>query len=135
MISTVLPSLVLSLTVLASPLQVVSKPSLRENAETALREALRLIEAKDYRTFLLQFMPPEMVKTKTKSEAALNEWIEYFATHGVVYTLPKIKEAIRVSPKYDDAKATATFPLKENDGTKWFKLIKIGRNWYVDPWQ
>jgi hypothetical protein len=135
MMTGVLPSLVLSLSILAVPVQVVSKPPLRENAEASLREALRLIEAKDYRTFLLEFMPPEFVKTRTKSAAALDEWVEYFAKQGVVYTLPKIKEASKVTPTYDEAKTTATFPLKEYDGTKWYKLLKIGKYWYVDPMQ
>src|SRR5688572_17168819 len=115
MMTGVLPSLVLSLSILAVPVQVVSKPPLRENAEASLREALRLIEGKDYRTFLLEFMPPEFVKTRTKSAAALDEWVEYFAKQGVVYTLPKIKEASKVTPTYDEAKTTATFPLKEYD--------------------
>jgi len=135
MISIVLPPLILCLTVVVAPLQVTSKPPTREKAETAILDALRLIESKDYRTFLLEFMPPELVKTKAKSVAALDEWVEYFATHGVVYTLPKIKEASRVAPTYDEAKATATFPLKDYDGTKWYKMIKIGRYWYVDPLQ
>ncbi|HXT71038.1 MAG TPA: hypothetical protein VN700_14850 [Vicinamibacterales bacterium] len=63
------------------------------------------------------------------------EWVDYFATHGVVFTLPRMKEASKVTPKYDDAKTAATFPLKEYDGTKWSKMIKIGRYWHVEPKQ
>src|SRR5687768_7200574 len=134
MISAVVPSLVLCLA-LAAPFQVVSNPSAREKAETAILEALRLLEAKGYQKFLLEFMPPEMVKTKTKSSAALDEWVQYFTTYGLGFTLPRIKEASKTTPKYDESKTTATFPLKDYDGTKWFKMIKIGRYWYVEPYQ
>ena len=39
--------------ILASP-QTAPKPGPRENVDTAIGEAIRLLESKDYRTFLLQ---------------------------------------------------------------------------------
>lgn len=133
MMPTVLSSLALCLSMFFNPLQVASRPSPRENVGTAILEAIRLLESKDYKTFLMEFIPPDVVKARTASPAALNEWVEGFAAHSVGFLLPRLKEASKLTPTYDGQKTTATFQLKDYDGTKWFKMVKIDRYWYVEP--
>jgi hypothetical protein len=139
MISTVLSSLALSLTIFAVPQQVTSTPSPRENVETTVEEAIRLLESKDYRTFLVEFFPPEWVKAKTGEPGGLNAWVDVFLAHSVGFLLPMLKGATTVAPAYDEAKTTAIFHLKMQEGTesftRAFKMVKIGRYWYIEPKQ
>ena len=113
----------------ASP-QTASKPDPREAVETAIGAAIHLLESKDYRTFLLQFIPPEQVKARGGSPEALDAWVEYFSAqaHSV---LAALKYARTQTPTYDATKTTATFPLKEEAGPESLKMVKIGRFWYI----
>ena len=139
MISAVLPSLALCLTIFAVPPQVTPKPSPRENVETTVVEALRLLASKDYRTFLQEYFPPEWVKAKMAEPGGLNAWVDVFVTHSLGFVLPPLKQASTLKPTYDEAKTTAVFHIKIQEGkesyTKAFKMVKIGRNWYIEPRQ
>src|SRR4051812_37100467 len=100
MTSVILPLLVLCLVFVGVPFQTVTKPASRERAETAILDGLRLIDAKDYQAFLVEFMPPEIVKERTKSADTTKAWVQYFTTYGIVYLLPRMKEASKVTPVF-----------------------------------
>jgi hypothetical protein len=139
MISTVLPSLALCLSMFAVPLQVTPKPSPRENVETTVVEALRLLQSKDYRTFLQKYFPPEWVKAKMAEPGGLNAWVDGWAANSLGNVLGHLKQASTLKPTYDEAKTTAIFRLTIQEGTasftKDFKMVKIGRYWYIEPRQ
>jgi hypothetical protein len=123
-------SVMLCLTIFVASPQTVSKPGPRENVETAVGEAIHLLESKDYKTFLLQFAPPDQVKARGGSPEALDAWVGYFSNQadGV---LAAFKYARTQTPTYDDAKTTATYPLKGDSGPKSLTMVKIGRYWYL----
>jgi hypothetical protein len=77
--SVVLPSVVLCITMFVASPQTASKPAPRENLDTAIGEAIHLLESKDYRTFLLRFVPPDQVKARGGSPEALDAWVEFFS--------------------------------------------------------
>jgi len=139
MISTVLPSLALCLNMFAVPLQVTPKPSPRENVETTVVEALRVLESKDYRTFLQEFFPPESVKDMLAQFGGIDAWVDTFVAHSLGNVLQHLKQARTVKPTYDEAKTTAFFLLTIQDGTatftKNYKMVKVGRYWYIEPRQ
>jgi len=112
------------------PPQTVSKPSPRENAEAAVGEAIRVLESKDYRTFLLQFVPPDQVKERGGAPEALAAWVDLFSTRADSL-LAALKYARTHTPTYDDAKTTATFSLKGEGGPDSLRMVKIGRYWYL----
>jgi hypothetical protein len=110
--------------------QTAPKPSPREKVETAIAEGTRLLESKDYTTFLLQFVPPDQVKKLGGSPEALDAWVEHFAAQAPA-VLAALKDASTQSPTYDDTYTIATFPLKAESGPKTLRMVKIGRYWYV----
>jgi len=110
--------------------QTASKPDPREKVETAIGAAVHLLESKDYRTFLLQFVPPDQVKARGGSPKDLDAWVEYFSGQANS-VLAALKDAMTQTPTYDDARTTATFPLKGESGPPSLKMVKIGKYWYV----
>ncbi|MBZ5499051.1 MAG: hypothetical protein LAP85_21850 [Acidobacteriia bacterium] len=128
--SVVLSSVLLCLTMSVSSPQTASKPDPREKVETAIGAAIHLLELKDYKTFLLQFVPPDQVKARGGSPEALDAWIEYFSAQADSI-LAALKDARTQTPTYDAAKITATFPLKGEAGPKSLKMAKIGQFWYI----
>jgi hypothetical protein len=135
----VLPSLALCLSVFTAPVQVTPKPSPRENVETTVVEGLRLLESKDYRRFLQEYFPPEWVKAKMAEPGGLNAWVDVFVAHSLGNVLQHLKQASTIKPIYDEAKTTAIFTLTIQDGNESFvknyRMVKIGRYWYIEPRQ
>jgi hypothetical protein len=127
----VLASVLLCLNVFAAPSQTAAKPSPRENAETAVVEAIRLLEAKDIKTFLTQFMPPDDMKAQAGTPDAFDAFAQRFETRSD-RLLGALKDARTQKPTYDEAKTTATFPLKEPVGSRTtLTLVKIDKYWYI----
>jgi hypothetical protein len=123
-------AVVLCVTMIVASPQTAPKPGPREKVDTAIGEAIQLLESKDYRTFLLQFVPPDQVKARGGSSEALDAWVEYFSSQadGV---LAAFKYARTQTPTYDEARTTATYPLKGDTGPKSLRMVKIGRYWYL----
>ena len=139
MISTVLPAVAFCLSTFAAPLQVTPKPSPRENVETTVVEGLRLLESKDYRTFLQEYFPPEWVKAKMAEPGGLNAWVEGWVANSLGNVQRHLKQASTAKPTYDEAKTTAIFRLTFQDGkesfVKNYKMVKVGLYWYIEPRQ
>ncbi len=128
--SVVLSCVVLCLSMSVASPQTASMPDPREKVETAIGAAMRLLESKDYRTFLLQFVPPDQVKARGGSPEAMDVWVEYFSAQADSI-LAALKYARTQTPTYDDTKAIATFPLKGDAGPSSLKMVKIGQYWYI----
>ncbi|MEW5983254.1 MAG: hypothetical protein AB1806_12915 [Acidobacteriota bacterium] len=102
----------------------------REQVETAIGEAVRLLESKDYRAFLLQFAPPDQVKARGGAQAALEAWVELFSAQAD-HVLAAFTHARTRTPTYDAAGTTATFLLKGEIGPPSLRMVKIGKYWYL----
>ena len=132
--SLVISSLVLCISLLgASPQGAPApapNPDPRENVDTAIVAAIHLLESKDYKTFLLQFVPPDQVKLRGGTPEAMDAWVELFSSRAD-RVLAALKYARTQTPTYDEAKTTATYPLNGEGGQDSLNMIKIGRFWYI----
>jgi hypothetical protein len=115
----------------ASQLPAGSKPDPREKVDTAVPEGIRLLDAKEYSSFLQKFVPPDDLK-KLTMKAPLDEFAKEFGqTHAP--RLLKVLQAIRgTNPTLVADGMLATFPLKEPiEGKKSITFIKVGKFWYI----
>jgi hypothetical protein len=119
--------------------QATPKPSPRENVESTVVEGLRLLESKDYRTFLQEYFPPDWVKAKMAEPGGLNAWVDGWVANSLGNVQRHLKQASTVKPTYDEAKTTAIFRLTIQEGkesfVKNYKMVKVGRYWYIEPRQ
>lgn len=137
--STVVSSLaVFSLCVglLAPPFQARPLAPAREDVVATIKEAVRLLDAREYKTVLFEFFPPDFVKMKqSTSAAATEEWLAMFSTMSVGFILPKLRASVSVTPTLDDMKTKATFRFKTHEGTGSLLMVKVDRYWYIEPYQ
>ena len=110
--------------------QAGSKPTDRTDINTTIADAIRVLEAKDYRTFLVTFLPPDLVKARGGSPEALTKWLDDFSPRGPKL-LAAFKYASKQKPVYDQAKTTATFPLKIEGAPPTLRMVRIGQTWYL----
>jgi hypothetical protein len=113
--------------------QPTAKPDPRENADTAVVFAIRLLEAGDHKMFLSQFMPPDELKSRAGTPEALSAFADAFGTSGrSARLLAALKNARTKTPAYDQAKTTATFQLDpQADAPNALVMVKIGTYWYL----
>jgi hypothetical protein len=128
----VLVSVLLSLNVTIAPSQGMASSNPRERAETAVVEAARLLEAKDYKAFLSQFMPPDQLKARAATPEALDAFAEQFAPRAD-RLLEALKHVRAQTPAYDSENTSATFTLDGLSGMPSTSLTftKIGQYWYL----
>jgi len=118
--------------VLALPVAAAQNPDPRTKPETAVAEAIRLLEAKEYVAFIRAFVPPDELK-RGAEQASVEQFAEAFGrTRGerLLSVLKSIKDA---TPALDADGKTATYKLKEPViGTRdTLVFIKIGEFWYL----
>jgi hypothetical protein len=103
----------------------------REKLETAITEAIRLLEAKDYATVLKHCLTPDDLKAITE-KIPLDEFAKQFGEGKADRLLKVLKSIEDVKPTLDKEGKTATFKLKEEaDGKKTISWVKIGKYWYI----
>ncbi len=99
--------------------------------ETAIPYAIKLLEAKDYKTFLKAFVPPDMY-VKVTAEKGEDAFVQKFAegkAERLLGVLQKIKDA---KPTMADEGKTAVFQLPEEiSGKKTIQFVHIGSGWYI----
>ena len=129
--SLVIASVVFGLSIFIAPSQA-TPPSPREHPDTAIAEAIRLLEAKDYKTFVSQFVPPDQLKARAGSPEAFNTFVERFAERAD-RLLAAFKYIRTQKPTYDQAKTTATFQLdgQADAPSTSLTFVKIGQYWYL----
>lgn len=114
---------------LLGPASAQEKADPREKLDTAIAEAIRLLEAKDYETLLKNFVPPDELKRITERKS-FDEFVKEFSKGKAATLLEVLKWAKDKKPTLDKDGRRADFgPYKE--GSKSFKMYKIGDYWYI----
>lgn len=103
----------------------------REKLTTAIPEAIKLLEKKEFETFLKKFIPPDDLK-KITEKTPLPEMAKGFGERKAPRLL-KILQAVEGSePTIDDDGQTAVYELQEPvEGKKDISFIKVGKLWYL----
>lgn len=109
-----------------------SGDDVRAKLETAIPEAIRLLEANDHVTFLKTFMAPDDLKALTaRAQAPVEEVAKGFAERaGRILTALKAVQG--TTPVLAADGGTATFTLKEPVGGRdSISFKKVGGLWYL----
>lgn len=110
--------------------QADDKDALREKLDTAIVEGIRLLEAKEYATFLRHFVPPDMLKQL--GDDKFDEFAKKFSEKKAGQLLAALKSVKNEKPKLDDDGTTATFDVKIEDAPrKTVVFKKIDKYWYI----
>jgi ERCC4-type nuclease len=113
--------------------QTETKVDPREELETAIPEAIRLLESKDYANFLKKFLSPAEFKEITE-KAQFNEleFAKQFGEKRAPGLLMVLKSIKGQTPTFDQSKKIATYEFKtENGGVKKISIAKIDKYWYI----
>jgi len=107
------------------------KDAVREKLDTAIVEGIRLLEAKEYATFLKNFADPEQLKKVTES-GKIDEFAQKFG-EGKAKQLILVLKAIKgAAPKMSEDGKTATFDISvEGVNKKTIGFTKVGKYWYI----
>lgn len=109
----------------------VDKPDPREKVDTAIAEAVRLIEAKEYVKLLKDFVPPDELKRITEA-TDINEFAKKFADGKAPRLLKALKATKGIEPTMSDDKSRATIKFRETvDGKDKIEFLKVGKHWYI----
>ena len=107
------------------------KPDPRENLNTAIPEAIRLLEAKEYKAFLKSFVIPDDFKRITATKS-LEEFAKAFGERKGLKLLKVCKVIKDAKPTLDDTGTKATFAIKEVlAGKKSITFVKVKKHWYI----
>jgi hypothetical protein len=107
------------------------RPDPREKLETAIPEAIRLLEAREYRTFIEQFAVPDELK-QVLGQGTIEELTRSFAKENAQLALRVMKQIVGARPTLEADGTRATFELKEAvEGKKSITFVKIGKYWYL----
>lgn len=108
-----------------------AKPDPQEKLETAIPEAIRLIEAKEYAKFLKSYVAPEDLK-KIAAEMPLDEFAKFFGEKKAEPLLKMLKAIKGVKPTLDADGKKATFKVKDPiDGRDSISFQKVDKRWYI----
>jgi hypothetical protein len=114
-----------------SPAPDDSKVDPREKLDTAVPEAIRLLEAKDYPTFLKNFLPPDDLK-KITEKVPLDEFSKQFGENKAPRLLLVLRSIRDAKPTLDPSGNKATYELKEPiDRKKTIGWVKVDKHWYI----
>ena len=107
------------------------KPDPRENLNTAIPEAIRLLEAKEYKAFLKSFMTPDDFKKLTATES-LEKYAKAWGERKGLILLKFCKVIKDAKPTLDDTGTKATFTIKEAiAGKKSITFVKVEKHWCI----
>jgi len=103
----------------------------REKLATALPEMIRQLEAKEYKSFVEQFAPPQVVKGIT-AEKPIDDFAKDFGKELAGDLLKALQAVKDAKPEMSDEGKKATFPLKDAiAGKKSLIFTKIEKYWYI----
>lgn len=108
-----------------------AKPDPRENVDTAVKEAIRLVEAKEIATFIMQFAHPDDLKKILKGKT-IEELAEQFSAQKSANLLLALKEIDGKKPELSEDGTQAMFKvdLKTAPGGR-IVFQKSGKLWYI----
>jgi hypothetical protein len=101
----------------------------RAKLDTAIPEAIRLLEAKEYKTMLKEFGAPDALK-KILGEVSLDQFAERFAAGKADDLLKALKSIKGKKPEMSDDGNKATFTLADRNAQPVI-LEKIDKCWYI----
>jgi hypothetical protein len=103
----------------------------REELETAIPEAIRLLEAKEYETFLKTFIPPDDFKSVTK-QVSLEEFAKRFGKDKAADLLRVLKAIKGTKPTLDPDGTKAPFKHGIKGAPKdSITFVKMDGLWYL----
>ncbi len=108
-------------------------PGVRAKLETAIPEAIRLLEANEHLKFLKTFVAPDdLQQMLSRAQAPLEDAAKGFAARGAGRLLTVLKAIQRTTPQLSANGNTAVFMLEEPiDGLGRISIVKIDGLWYV----
>lgn len=107
------------------------KPDPREKPETAVAEAIRLLEKKEHVDFLKKFVAPDDLKGLTK-RITFDQFAKEFAGEKADKLLKALKQVEDGKPELDKEMKEAVFKLKEDVGEKdSITFKKVDKYWYI----
>jgi hypothetical protein len=126
-----LTSIAMAIT-LITPGQTAAKPDPREKPETAVTEAVRMLEASQYEAFLLAFVPPDEQARLGSTPAEKKAFAEAFGKSKAARLLSALKEVAAASPAFNAERTVATFtPKAPVPSGPPLTFVKIGSFWYL----
>ena len=103
----------------------------RERLETAIPEAIRLIEAKELVALVKNFVAPEDLKKITR-DSTIEEVAKKFEGKKADRLREALLAAKEVEPTFDETGTTATYRFKMPvDGRTTITFTKVGKLWYI----
>jgi HEAT repeat protein len=117
-----------------APPSAAGEPDPRENLETAVPEGIRLLEAKDYKSFIQKFIPPEALALMLAlpPKQTIDDLAKDFGAKASSDFLQGLKAIKGLQPEMSPDGKKATFKLKEPiGGENTFCFEKIDKFWYI----
>src|SRR5689334_13523324 len=96
---------------LSGAVALLAQDNPREKVETAVPEMIRLLEKKEYKTFIEQFAPPEVYK-QIIGDQKIEEFAKAFDKELGPNLLKALQSLKDVKPTLAEDGKTATFELK-----------------------
>lgn len=108
---------------------------LREELETIIPEAIRLLEKKEYETLLKMLVVPKDLEKLLKEEGPLEKFAAEFGKDKAPKVLGVLKSVQEKEPAMNEDKTEASYQLDESvaansHGT--LRFVKIGKYWYIE---
>jgi hypothetical protein len=106
-------------------------PDPREKVDTAISEIIRLVEAREYATFIQKYAPPDDLK-KILANKSLDELVKEFAQKNAARLIKVLRATRGLTPIVEENATKVTYHFKEPiDGKESIIFIKIGKFWYI----
>jgi hypothetical protein len=118
----------LMLTVFA-PVTEKSLDEKRQDPVLAIQEAYRMAEAKDWKTLIKTFAPPDEKLKMTDKD--IEEFIKMMETDEGKKMIEELKACKDAKPTMSEKDTRASFDAKVGDKPVSVKLIKIEKYWYL----
>lgn len=109
-----------------------AKPDPRESLETAIPEAIRLLEAKEAVTFIKQFAHPDDLKKLAEQGKTPENMAEQFSGDKSMRLLAVLKEIKDKKPEASEDGLTMLYKVEDNKAPGG-KIVfqKSGKLWYI----
>jgi hypothetical protein len=108
-----------------------AKADPREKLETAIPEAIRLLESKEYEKFLRTFVTPEEFAKITK-QVSLEEFVKRFSEGKAPELLRVLKAVSGTKPSLDPSGTVATFKHQlKGTARDSIRFVKVEKFWYI----
>ena len=107
------------------------RPHPREKLDTTIAQAIRVLEAKKYATFIKYFATPAALQEMMQT-ASLEEIVEEFVDEKADQVLSTLKSLKHKQPRFSADGKKATYPINIRGSTiKTVTFVKVGKYWYI----